>query len=147
MKEILSKSLNTKKFEKVYLDRNSPSTISGSNYWGGGSVAIYHGTATGKVTYPRYYPAGDYILRLYYNRQRYVTSCTTSFTFFYNDGSSEEVFYKDDYPNPNNDNVTTTDFNITISKPWNSYQIVMSVSSSFGLFCYMNLRVDNLRNY
>ena len=147
MKEILSKPLNIKKFEKVYLDMNSSFTVSGSNYWGGGSVAIYRGTATGKVTYPKYYPAGDYILRLHYNRQKNVTFCSTSFTFFYNDGSSEECFYKDDYPNPNNDNLTTTDFNITIDKPWNSYQIVMSVTANVSQYFYMNLRVMNLRNY
>ena len=114
---------------------------------GGLGVELYRGTATGKVTYSKYYPAGDYILRLYHNRQRYVTSCTTSFTFFYNDGSSEECFYKDDWPNPNLDNAATADFNLTISKSWNSYQIVMSVTSSGGVYCYMNLRVDNLRNY
>ena len=146
-KEILSKPLNIKKFEKVYLDMNSSFTVSGSNYWGGGSVAIYRGTATGKVTYPKYYPAGDYILRLHYNRQKNVTSCTTSFVFFYHDNTSSEVFYKDDYPNLNNNNITTTDFPIAIEKPWNSYQISMSVSCIKTQYYYMNLVVQNLRNY
>lgn len=125
---------------------NSGGQIEGSDFWSS-AVRGISGTAKGKISYQQEYLKGVWDFHINTNRQKNTTNVTLSIKAYYNDGTNEQVFFKNDFPTPNNDNITDWHFKVNIPKNWVGYEITATSNGAGGTYNTFTVQVASTKRY
>jgi hypothetical protein len=111
-------------------------TVSGSNFWTT-NVSAYSSLPNGTITYYTPQREGTWSINYPCWRQANTQSVYMAIDINYIDGTSERVYYKNDFPNDNNTYTYTGTF--IAAKQWNGYKITFSSGATSNVYCYSGL--------
>lgn len=125
--------------QQIILNKGDNGTIEGIDFWEG--YIYIDRQCTGKITYPKSYPQGLWKFTITTNVQQRTSNVSLVINANYEDGTTEQVFLKNDFPKPNSDNLTTWTFDIPFTKNWIGYEVIATSYKASNKYCYMSVYI------